>query len=157
MAAPPPGGAGYGAPGMPGPGGPMAAAGGGVPDFVQGQKTKLLGLDQNLASALGYFIGLLSLLYIFMEPKEHRFVRFYAFQWVGCWVLGMVLSVVVSIPAIIAALDSKLTELAIVSGVLSLLFLPFGIMYLIAAFKAFQGKVWKMPVIGGIAEKMAMK
>ncbi len=156
MAAPPPGGAGYGAPGgMPGPGAPMAA--GGVPDYVQGQKTKLLGLDQNLASALGYFIGLLSLLYIFMEPKEHRFVRFYAFQWVGCWALGIVLSVVVSIPAIIAMVDSKLTELAMVSGVLSLLFLPFGIMYLIAAFKAFQGKVWKIPVIGGIAEKMAMK
>ena len=28
---------------------------------------------------------------------------------------------------------------------------------LIAAFKAFQGKAWKIPVIGNIATKMAMK
>jgi uncharacterized membrane protein len=133
------------------------AAPGEVPDHVAGQKTNLLGLDQNLAAALGYFIGLLSLLYIFMEPKEHRFVRFHAFQWLFMAVMGGVLSTIVSIPAAIASMDSKLTELVYVSGALSLLFLPFGLLWLLAAFKAFQGKAWKIPVIGGFAAKMAMK
>lgn len=154
----PPGG-GYGAaPGMAPPGMvPIASSGGAVPDYVQGEKTKLLGLDQNLGSALGYFIGLLSLLYIFMEPKEHRFVRFHAFQWLFLSITYTVNIVVVMIPVIIASVDSKLTEAAYAAPVLALPLIPLGIFALIAVFKAFQGKAWKIPVIGGIAEKMAMK
>lgn len=136
--------------------GPMGAAGA-VPEFVPGQKSKLLGLDQNVMAALGYFIGLVSLLAIFMEPKESRFMRFHAFQWLFMAIAGTMLSVVVMLPAIIAMVDSKLTELAIVSGILSLAFIPFGLMALFAAYKAFQGKAWKIPVIGGFAERMAMK
>lgn len=137
--------------------GAMPGAGGVVPDHTPGQKTQFLGLEQNIGAAIGYFIGLLSLLFIFMEPKHHRFVRFHAFQWLFMAVGVTVLSVVVSLPGIIAAVDSKLTELAYVSMGLSLLFLPYMLIWLIAAFKAFQGKAWKIPVIGGIAEKLAMK
>lgn len=139
---------------------PMPGAAGSAdtaPDYVPGEKSKLLGLDQNLSAAVGYIIGLISLLNIIMEPKEHRFLRFHAFQWLFMAILGGVLSTVVSIPAAIAATNSKLTELAFVSMGLSLLFIPFGLMWLFAAFKAFQGKAWKIPVVGGIAAKMAMK
>jgi uncharacterized membrane protein len=136
---------------------PAAAPGGGVPDHVQGQKTKLLGLEQNLGAALGYFIGLLMLLYIFMEPKEHRFVRFHAFQWLFAMILYTINLTLVVIPIVIANVDPKLTELAYAAPVLALPLIPLGICMLIAVFKAFSGKAWKIPVIGGVAEKMAMK
>lgn len=161
--APPPG-AGYGAPpgggfgapqGMAPPPAMAASPTGGVPDHVQGQKTKLLGLEQNIGAALGYFIGLLSLLFIFMEPKENRFVRFHAFQvlffGIAMSLLATVLGVGVGI-IVYAAPDMAMFA--------ALLFLPLslvGLMGLVGAFKAFQGKAWKIPVIGGLAEKMAMK
>lgn len=168
--APPPG-AGYGAPpggnygappgmappGMAPPPAMAAAPGGGVPDHVQGQKTKLLGLEQNIGAALGYFIGLLSLLFIIMEPKENRFVRFHAFQWLFMAIAYTFNMVLVAIPIIIANVDSKLTEAIYAAPVLALPLIPLGICALIAVFKAFQGKAWKIPVIGGIAEKLAMK
>lgn len=147
----PPGG-GFGAPGM---GGAPVPAGAGIPDHSPGMKTKLLGLDQNLGSALGYFIGLLSLLFIIMEPKEHRFVRFHAFQWLFVAVAVTINTIVAMVPMIIAMTDRKLTELAYATPILILPTIPLGFLALIAAFKAFQGKAWKIPVIGGIAEKMA--
>ncbi|MDW8250660.1 MAG: hypothetical protein RMJ98_15300 [Myxococcales bacterium] len=136
---------------------PPAATGGSVPDHVQGQKTKVLGLEQNLGAALGYFFGLPMPLYLWQEPKEHRFVRFHAFQWLFSAILCMINVVVAMIPVIIAHVDSKLTEVAYAAPVLTLPLIPLGICVLIAMFKAFQGKAWKIPVIGGIAEKMAMK
>jgi uncharacterized membrane protein len=161
--APPDAAGGYGAPpgmappGMAPPGmAPAAASGGGVPDHVQGQKTKLLGLEQNMGAALGYFIGLLMLLYIFLEPKEHRFVRFHAFQWLFGMILYVINAVLVLIPVIVAQLINQ-QEVAYVAALLTLPMLVLGLCMLIAMFKAFSGKAWKIPVIGGIAEKMAMK
>jgi uncharacterized membrane protein len=97
------------------------------------------------------------LLYIFMEPKEHRFVRFHAFQWLFAMILYTINLTLVVIPIVIANVDPKLTELAYAAPVLALPLIPLGICMLIAVFKAFSGKAWKIPVIGGVAEKMAMK
>ena len=92
-------------------------------------------VDQNIASGIGYFVGLISLLILLVEPKTHVFLRFHAFQWLFMAMLGTALSIAVSIPSIIAMVDSKLTELAYVSMALSMLFLPFGLVMLIARFR----------------------
>lgn len=152
---------GYGAPqqGFGGPGGPLAVAGGGgaIPAYVAGEKTQFLGLDQNLAAAVGYFVPLLALLLLFQEPKQNQFVRFHALQellfGVIMGVLGAMLAVVAAVLVMFVLPDS----LAFLGSLtmLPLLFAP--IAALIAAFKAYQGQPWKIPVIGGFAEKFALK
>jgi uncharacterized membrane protein len=139
----------------------MVAMGGGgasaIPAYVPGEKTQLLGLDQNLGAAVAYFVGIIGLLFIFMEPKQHRFVRFHAFQMLF---FAIIMSVVGTGLGVVAAglmmfvLPNSLSFLG------SLLFLPLvfaPIAALIAAYKAYQGQVWKIPVIGNFAEKFALK
>ena len=45
---------------------------------MENQKSAI-GLDGNLAAALGYPIGIIALILIFIE-KENKFVRFHAIQ-----------------------------------------------------------------------------
>src|SRR5882724_7946552 len=68
-----------------------------------------IGLDGNLAAALGYPIGIIALILIFME-KENKFVRFHALQsvlyTVGVFVLAIVLWIVILILAAVLGMVS---------------------------------------------------
>lgn len=120
-----------------------------------------IGLDANVAAALGYIIGVLGLIN-FIIDKENRFVRFHGIQSVlysvalavvftVVWVVLLVLAI------ILGMISSVLGSLMWVLNVL--LFLAFflamfgGLIY--AAYKAYQGEMFKLPVIGNFAEKLA--
>src|SRR2546429_2896327 len=67
-----------------------------------------LGLDGNLAAALGYPIGILALISLIME-KENRFVKFHAWQsillyaaLVVLWIALVILSVILGVIGIAA-------------------------------------------------------
>ncbi|MDQ3668480.1 MAG: hypothetical protein M3410_18290 [Acidobacteriota bacterium] len=119
-----------------------------------------IGLDANLAAALGYVIGILGLINFIIE-KENKFVKFHGIQSilysVGIGAIFAVLWIVLIIFGII------LTVISDVLGVLiwlinSILFLGFflamfgGLIY--AAYKAYQGQIFKLPIVGNIAEKI---
>ena len=61
-----------------------------------------LGLDGNLAAALGYPIGIIAIICLVME-KENRFVKFHALQAVLLYVAWIVLMIAFWIIAIILA------------------------------------------------------
>lgn len=127
-----------------------------------------LGLDGNLAAALGYPIGILAIICLIME-KENRFVKFHALQsilmhvafiivMIAVWILGIIL-----IFAGIAA--SAATDSGAAGGLASMLF---GLIWLVvivaylgglifAAVKAYGGIEFKLPVVGNMAEKFANK
>lgn len=123
-----------------------------------------LGLDGNVAAAIGYPIGILAIISLIME-KENRFVKFHALQsillhvaavvcWIAIWILGVIL--MVAGVAAAAATDSG--ALGGLGGMLfGLLWLVFVVLYLVAlilsAVKAYQGNMFKLPIIGGMAEK----
>ncbi len=160
--APPPAG-GFGVPrGFGGPvGGPVGAAlatsgSSAIPDYTPGEKTQTLGLDQNLAAAISHFVGILALVFAFTEPKHHRFIRFYSFQIIFFGVLVSVLVVVAAIVAFILGMILP-NSLSFLAGVVFLPFIVVGPIALWAAYKSFQGKVWKIPVVGNFAEKFALK
>jgi len=125
---------------------------------MQNQKSAI-GLDGNLASAIGYPIGLLALILIFME-KDNKFVRFHALQ----SVLWGVLVTVVLVPLIIigiifsivlaVALGSIGTILGglvmLIAGLLSLGGLAGAIF---AAIKAYGGEEYKLPIVGNMVQK----
>lgn len=127
---------------------------------MQNQKSAI-GLDGNVAALIGYPIGILALIMIFIE-KDNRFVRFHAIQsvlWsVGLTVVFVVLMIVGSILGVgIAMISSTLAYL--VWAIFALLYLVFffglfgGIIY--GAIKAYGGQMTKLPIVGNLAEKWA--
>lgn len=117
---------------------------------MQNQKSAL-GLDGNITALLGYIIWIIALVLIFIE-KENKFVRFHAFQ-----------SVIyaVTVIAIIFALAIVTGILTFVSTTLASLFSLLYILVWLAALggiillcvKAYQGEMFKLPVIGDMADK----
>ena len=119
---------------------------------MQNQKSAL-GLDGNITALIGYPVGILALILIFME-KDNKFVRFHAFQSLLFWAAVVVIYIVLGIfTGILFAVSSTL------GGLFSMLFALFGLAVFVAmiflAFKAFQGQMFKLPVIGDMAEKWA--
>ncbi len=119
-----------------------------------------IGLDANLAAALGYIIGILGLINFLIE-KENKFVKFHGIQSVLYSVgIGAVFTVVWIVLIIFALILGSISE---VLGVLmwllnTMLFLAFflamfgGLVY--AAYKAYQGQMFKLPIVGNLAEKI---
>jgi uncharacterized membrane protein len=130
-----------------------------------------LGLDGNVAAALGYPIGIIAIISLVME-KENRFVKFHALQslllHVAIIIVGIALSILFMIIGIIlgvaagAAGSSAGGGLAGLFGLLSfLIWLIVLVAYvgglIMAAVKSYQGVEFKLPVIGNMAEKFANK
>ncbi len=125
-----------------------------------------LGLDGNVAAALGYPIGIIAIICLIME-KENRFVKFHALQSIllhvafivvaiAVWIIGIIL-VIVGVAASAATNSSAfgglfsmlfgLIWLAVIAGYIG------GLIY--AAVKAYGGNKFMLPVIGGMADKWA--
>lgn len=125
-------------------------------------KAALGGLDGNLAAALGYPIGIIALLSFFME-KENKFVKFHAAQsllfGIGGYAVVFVLWIVIAIlGTALSQVSSILGTLVFVVGMLVwLLILVIFAGLLFAAYKAYSGEMFKLPVVGNIAEGLANK
>jgi uncharacterized membrane protein len=127
-----------------------------------------LGLDGNLAGALGYPIGIIAIICLVME-KENRFVKFHALQSVLLHVAYVVVAIVLVILFMIFAVLGMAASVATESGagvglmglLSTLIWLAFILAYLGAliftAVKAYGGEMFKLPVIGNMAEKFANK
>jgi uncharacterized membrane protein len=127
-----------------------------------------IGLDGNLAAALGYPIGIIAIICLIME-KENRFVKFHALQSIllhvgfivvaiAVWIIGIVLLVA-------GAAASAASGSGAAGGIVGMLF---GLIWLVvivcyigglifAAVKSYGGAYFKLPVIGNIADKFANK
>ena len=125
---------------------------------MQNQKSAL-GLDGNVTALLGYIVGIVALVLIFIE-KDNKFVRFHALQsvlWgVGVSVIGVVIWIVLAIVGFIFAQISG--ALAAIIWVVWLLFvLGFFIVLfgglIFAAIKAYGGAEFKLPIVGNLAQK----
>lgn len=146
------------------PGGPQGYQGGGYPPpGAPTGKTKVLNLDYNVAGMLSYLpiccINLIfSIIWLASEPKENRLLRFHALQ--SLLLIGVIF--VVSVIFWILTIAVAVTPVPGSSagfGLLSLVRLVFGLAYLVVSIfgciKAYQGEMWKLPIIGDIAEKNA--
>jgi len=127
-----------------------------------------LGLDGNIAAALGYPIGIIAIICLIIE-KENRFVKFHALQsillHVGFIVVAIALSVLGTILAIAGVAASAATNSGAFGGLIGMLI---GLVWLVlvlayvgglifAAVKSYGGAEFKLPVIGNMAEKFANK
>jgi uncharacterized membrane protein len=112
--------------------------------------TSASGLADNVAGMLAYVTIIPAIIFLVLEPyNRRRFVRFHAWQCiffnVAWWILWIGLRIVVHIPFL---------------GFLTLLIWPLVglgglIIWIILLLKANQGQMFKLPVIGALAEQQA--
>ncbi len=99
------------------------------------------GMDQNVAGLLCYVAGWITGLIFFLIEKENRFVRFHAMQSIitfgGLTVLFIVLGMIPFLNLLLVP-------------ILALLQL---VLWIVLMVKAYQGQLFKLPMIGDMAEK----
>ena len=103
------------------------------------------GLNENVAGMLAYITIIPAIIFLVMEPyNRNRFVRFHSFQSIFFGVAWFVLNVALAfLPYFI---EWPLRSLI---GLIGLA------LWIILMIKAYGGHMWKLPVIGDIAEKQA--
>jgi uncharacterized membrane protein len=115
-----------------------------------------LGLDGNVAAALGYPIGIIAIISLIME-KENRFVKFHAIQSIVYHVAALVIFVGLVILITILSLMLAFARLGELSALLWLLYMVVFLAYvaglIYAAVKSYGGAEFKLPIVGNMAEK----
>jgi uncharacterized membrane protein len=127
-----------------------------------------LGLDANVAAALGYPIGIFAIIALIID-KENRFVKFHALQslllHVAFAVVGVVLVVVFAIVVVVIGVAAASAGGGRAAGTFSGFFvmisfligmagmLAYVIAMILSAVNAYSGQKFMLPVIGGLADK----
>ena len=109
------------------------------------------GLTDNVAGMLAYVTIIPAILFLVLEPyNKRRFIRFHAFQCIFLCIALFALGIAVQILWHIPVLGWAVGLL-----VLPLLGLAELILWIFLLMKAYQGKMFKLPVVGDMAEKQA--
>ncbi len=126
-----------------------------------------LGMDGNVAAALGYLIGIIAIISLIME-KGNRFVKFHALQsillhaaFIVLWTVLVILFAIIIIVIGAAAAAGGGTAAGTFSGIfltISVLLgmaglLAYVIALIMSAVNAYSGQKFELPVIGRLADK----
>ena len=103
------------------------------------------GMQPNVAGLLCYLLGFVTGIVFLIIEKENKFVRFHAMQSIivfgGIFVLNMVLSFI-----------------PIIGWVLGFLISILGlILWILLMIKAYNGEMYKLPVVGDMAEQKSQQ
>jgi uncharacterized membrane protein len=125
---------------------------------MSGGKTAL-GLDNNVGALICYLgnlicaLGLIYSIIVLVTDKTNKLPRFHAFQSILLSVISIVVGMVFAMMFGVAAAARS----GILSGLGGLLYVVFGLAVFVgmvfAAIKAFQGEIFKLPIIGDLADK----
>jgi uncharacterized membrane protein len=118
-----------------------------------------LGLDANVGALICYLgnlvcaLGLIYSIIVLVTDKTNKLPRFHAMQSILLSVVGIIIGVGIQIVNI-AALAARSGILSMLIGLISLVFgLAMLAAVIFAAIKAYQGQIFKLPVIGDLADK----
>jgi uncharacterized membrane protein len=112
------------------------------------------GISDNAAGAISYFTFFPAIVFLLLSPyKESNYVRFHAWQSVLLSIAAFVVDIVFGTIALLT-LFLGTAALAYTFRMISLLWL---ILWLVCVIRAMNGKRFKIPLLGSIAEKLAMK
>jgi len=110
-------------------------------------------LKENLAAALAYVSFIPAIVFLRVRPFKHnRLVRFHSWQSIFFAIAGALAAIVLRIVFFVLSLIPRFGYL-LGSLVVLVVGIGFMILWLVALIKAFQGELFKLPVIGDFAEK----
>lgn len=102
------------------------------------------GLQDNVAGMLAYVTIIPAIVFLVMEPyNRSKFVRFHSFQCLFLAVALTAIHIALWFIPIIGWAISGLVDLATLA------------LWIVCLLKAYQNQMWKIPVIGNIAEQQA--
>jgi len=118
-----------------------------------------LGLDANVGALICYLgnlicaLGLIYSIIVLVTDKTNKLTRFHAFQSILLTVVGFIIAFIFgTIFGVAAAANS-----GILSGLGGLLYMIVALAVFVgmvySAIKAYQGEIFKLPVIGDLADK----
>lgn len=125
-----------------------------VPDVSPTSPPTQAVMEENLASALCYVLGLLTgVLFLVLEPyNRNRAIRFHAFQsiflHVGCIAAFIGVMIVAGIFQVVPFLGTFIGLI-----LYPLLSIGFFVLWLTLMYKTYNRERWVLPVIGAFAEK----
>ena len=107
-------------------------------------------MTDNVAGMLAYITIIPAIVFLVMEPyNRNRFIRFHSFQSIFFCVAMIAIFIALSIFSFIPFLGLILLPLHL------LIWLGSFALWIVLLIKANQGQMWKLPVIGDMAEKQA--
>jgi uncharacterized membrane protein len=109
------------------------------------------GLSDNAAGGLAYITIIPAIIFLIIEPfNKNAYVRFHSWQSIFLCIVWIAVDVVLNIFGRLVPLGGLLTM-----AMIPLVGLLFFILWVIVIIQAFNGKRFKLPVIGDLAEKQA--
>ena len=112
-------------------------------------------MDPKTAAGLSYILGWITGIIFFLMEKQNRFVRFHALQAILLGVSATVLYIVLVILGVASAfIDQSGALTGLIFGLGSLVVWGAAVVgWLIGMINAFQGKYFKLPLIGDYADR----
>lgn len=116
--------------------------------------TTRTGISENAAGAIAYFTFLPAILFLLVSPyKESPYVRFHAWQSVLLDIAAFLVEILFGAIALLTLFLGSVV-LVYTLRLLSVLWL---VLWLACVIQAMNGKRFKIPILGNIAEKLASK
>jgi uncharacterized membrane protein len=110
------------------------------------------GLTDNAAGGIAYLTCIPAILFLLIEPyNKNPYVRFHAWQSILLSVTAFLLSIVLGFALMFTLLLGPFVFLTISR----LIWLAWFIVWLLCLINAFNGKRYKLPLLGDLAEKQA--
>jgi uncharacterized membrane protein len=114
-------------------------------------------LSEPIAGALAYFTFIPAAIFLITEPyNKNRFVRFHSFQCLLLWGAAILLGIVLKLAGLLLFIIPVLGPLLVVL-VSMVVGLGTIVIWLVLVVKAFQGEMFKLPLLGPIAAQQAGK
>ena len=111
-----------------------------------------MGMQQNVAAGLSYVLVWITGLVFFLMEKQNRFVRFHAMQSIIFFGGVTVLNILINILAAALHYSAFATAIGCVGSIIGLAAF---VVWIVLMVNAFQGKYFKLPVVGDYAERYA--
>jgi uncharacterized membrane protein len=112
------------------------------------------GISDNAAGAVSYFTFIPAIVFLLLPPyKESSYVRFHAWQSVLLCMTAFAVDIILGAIALLTLLLG-IAALAYTMRIISLFWL---VVWLACVIQAMNGKKFKIPLLGSIAEKLAMR
>ena len=131
---------------------------------MSGGKTAL-GLDANVGALICYLgnlvcaLGLIYSIIVIIQDKTTKLTRFHAFQSILLSAAGLVIGIPLYIVLFVGIFIDAKIGFPLITILISLLwlviFLAMLVFLIMAAVKAYNGEIYKIPVIGNYADKFS--
>ena len=124
-----------------------------------------LGWDQHVGALICYVgnfvcsFGLIYSIIVVVQDKTNKLVRFHAFQSILCSAAGMILGLVAAVVGVIGGTIDGIMGFPLFSLLIGLVLLVVALIGFVliikAALSAYRGEMYRIPVIGNMADKWA--